>query len=139
MPLYLTTVSEGISTPKQRAEIADCITTVHVDVTGAPVHFVNAFFSETSHLQTGFQPLPEGKRVLVNGNIRSGRSEAAQREMIDRITQGVVDAVGCHRDEVTVTLFSGLAAHNMEDGKILPEPGSPEEAAWKESEAPDRS
>ncbi|MEM7283929.1 MAG: tautomerase family protein [Pseudomonadota bacterium] len=132
MPIYLLTVAKNRSTEPQRAHIAQCITQVHVDVTGAPIQFVNTFFNEQADREAGFSALPVGKIIHVNGNIRSGRTESAKVEMINRITQGAVDALGCDWDEVSVVLNSGPASHGMEGGQLLPAPGSPEEAAWKQ-------
>lgn len=132
MPIYLSTIEKGRSDEAQRTKIAECITTVHVDVTGAPAQFVNTFFREEVDEEGGFRELPDGKVIFVNGNIRSGRSDEAQNEMKERITQGVVDALGCQAEEVDIALTSGPASHGMEGGRILPDPGSPEEKAWKE-------
>ncbi|MEM8858238.1 MAG: hypothetical protein AAGD96_07960, partial [Chloroflexota bacterium] len=75
-----------------------------------------------------------GKIIHINGNIRSGRSERAKADMIRRITQGAVTALGCDWNEVSVRLYTGEASHGMEGGQILPAPGSPEpeEEAWKQ-------
>ncbi|MEM7117119.1 MAG: tautomerase family protein [Chloroflexota bacterium] len=132
MPIYLTTVAQKRSTESQRAQIAQCITEVHVDVTDAPIQFVNAFFDEQADQEAGFSALPPGKVIHINGNIRSGRTESAKAGMIRRITQGAVAALGCDWDEVRVTLHTGPASHGMEGGQILPEPGSPEEQVWKQ-------
>ena len=131
MPIYLLTIKKNCSTERQRAQIAYCITQVHVDVTGAPIQFVNTFFDEQADQQAGFSPLPAGKIIHVNGNIRAGRTKSDKAEMVNRISQGTVDALNCSWDEVSVTLRSGPASHGMEGGKILPEPGSAEEEAWK--------
>lgn len=132
MPIYHLTVKKNCSTEPQRAKIAGIITEVHVDVTGAPIQFVNTFFNEAADPEAGFSPLSTGKMIHINGNIRSGRSDSAKAEMIDRITQGAVDALACAWDEVSVILRSGPASHGMEGGEILPDPGSPEEEAWKQ-------
>ena len=132
MPIYLSTIEEGRSVESQRTKIAECITTVHVGVTGAPAQFVNTFFREEADLEGGFRELPKGKVIFINGNIRSGRSDEAKAELKERITQGVVDALGCQAEEVDIALTSGPASHGMEGGQILPAPGSPEEEAWKE-------
>lgn len=132
MPIYLSTIEEGRSNEDQRTRIAECITEVHVDVTGAPAQFVNTFFAEHADEEGGFRELPGGKVIFVNGNIRSGRSDEAKADMVERITQGIVDALNCEPEEVDVSLNSGPASHGMEGGKILPAPGSPEEQAWKE-------
>ena len=132
MPIYLSTIAEGRADLAQRRRIAECITEVHVDVTGAPILFVNAFFSDHPDEEAGFREVPEGKAVIVSGNIRAGRTAQQKAEIVKRVTEGVVDALGCDAEEVVVTLVSGAAASAMENGKILPEPGSPEERALKE-------
>ena len=109
------------------------ITQAHVDITGAPIEFVNVFFSEHADEEGGFRERPAGKVVFVSGNIRSGRDDKTQAELQARIIQGIVDALACERSDVSVVLNSGAASHVMEGGKVLPEPGSPEEAAWKEA------
>ncbi|MEO0588148.1 MAG: tautomerase family protein [Planctomycetota bacterium] len=131
MPLYLTTLAPERSTEAQRAAIAACITEVHVDVTGAPVQFVNTFFGASESAADLFEPLPPGRVALVNGGIRAGRPPEAKAEMIDRIARGVADALGCDAEEVAVVLHPAPAQHGMEGGELLPEPGSPEESAWK--------
>lgn len=131
MPLYLTTLQPGRTSVDARAKIAATITEVHVDVTGAPIQFVNAFFCEHPDHDGGFGTLPTGKIALVRGNIRAGRSAASKAEMIERITAGVVDALSCPASQVQVVLTTGPAEHGMEGGKVLPAPGSLEEEAWK--------
>ena len=130
MPLYLTTLAR--STEAQRARISTLMMDVHVDVTGAPRRFVNTYFSDQPDPSFGFAALPHGKVAHVNGNIRAGRDAAAQAEIVRRIASGVASTLQCPVDEVDVVLHSSPAKHTMEGGKVLPEPGSPEEAAWKE-------
>ena len=132
MPLYLLTVEEGRSTESQRKQIAEDITTIHVDVTGAPPEFVNAYFSEEANAAGGYAELPEGKIVFMTGNIRAGRTEAAKTELVDRLSRGIAGTLDCRLGDVDITLVEAQAAHGMEGGKILPEPGSIEEQVWRE-------
>ncbi|MEM9292411.1 MAG: tautomerase family protein [Acidobacteriota bacterium] len=132
MPIYLSTLGTGRADLAQRRQIAECITEVHVDVTGAPIQFVNVFFSDQADEECGFREVPQGKAILVSGGIRAGRTPEQKAEMVERITRGAADALGCDAEEVVVTLVSGSASNAMENGQILPEPGSPEEQAWKE-------
>lgn len=132
MPIYLTTVREGQTSEAQRAQIANGITHTHCDVTGAPTQFVNAYFSEQADPEARFLELPEGTMVFVNGEIRAGRDDEAKAEIVTGIRQAVVDALGCSPDEVGIALTDTRADHVMEAGKVLPEPGSAEEEAWKQ-------
>ena len=130
MPLYLLTVAPETTTESQRLQIAKKITRIHVDVTGAPPEFVNTYFSESPDLENGFQALPDERSVLIMGNIRDGRSDQAKRMLVDQIRQAVVQTLHCNPSEVEIRLRSVPASRGMEGGRILPEPGSPEEAAW---------
>ncbi len=130
MPIYLLTVKENYSSEDQREKIARCITKVHVEATGAPIQFVNTFFSEQDDREAGFRDLPSGKVIYINGNIRAGRDEQVKKEMTERITQGVIDALGCTIEEIGIQFNSASASNGMEGGKILPEPGSPEDKMW---------
>lgn len=132
MPLYLLTVAKGHSTEAQRKQIADDITTIHVDVTGAPPEFVNTYFSETANVSAGYGELLDGKVVFMTGHIRAGRTVEAKAELVDRLTEGIAGTLDCSPSEVDVDLVEAQAAHGMEGGKILPEPGSAEEKAWRE-------
>lgn len=132
MPLYLLTVEEGRSTEDQRKRIAEDITTIHVDVTGAPPEFVNAYFSEGADATGGYQELPDEKVAFMVGNIRAGRSDEAKAELVDRLSQSIAGRLECSPDEVAIHLVEAQAAHGMEGGKVLPEPGSAEEQAWRE-------
>ena len=132
MPLYLLTVEEGRSTEAQRKHIAEDITTIHIDVTGAPPEFVNAYFSEKASAAGGYEELLEGKVVFMTGNIRAGRTDKAKAELVDRLSQSIAGTLACTTDEVDINLVEAQAAHGMEGGKILPEPGSAEEQAWRE-------
>ena len=78
MPVHLTTVGEGRSTTAQREQVALGITRTHCEVTGAPVEFVNGFFSEHANPEVGFRDLPEGMVAFVNGTIRAGRDDEAK-------------------------------------------------------------
>lgn len=131
MPIYLTTVREGRSTESQRSQMAHGITKTHCDVTGAPLAFVNAFFSEDANPGVGFPTLPDGKVAYLNATIRAGRTDEDKAKVISGIRQAFVEALECSSDEIEIDLGEVDASHCIEGGKILPVPGSPEEAAWK--------
>ena len=133
MPIYLTTVREGRSSEAQRSQMADGIIEHHCGITGAPRQFVNAFFSEQADPDAGFPELPDGKVAFLNATIRAGRTDEDKAKLISRIKQSFVDALGCSPDEVEIVTGEVDASHCIEGGKILPVPGSPEEAAWKKA------
>ncbi len=131
MPIYLTTVKPGATTEDQRSRMAEGIFTTHVDVTGAPRQFVNAFFSEEADPEVGFPDLPEGKLAYLNATIRAGRTDEDKAKIETGIRKAFADALGCASGEIEIVMGEVDASHCIEGGKILPVPGSPEEAAWK--------
>ncbi len=68
----------------------------------------------------------------MTGNIRAGRTVEAKAALVDRLTKGIAGTLDCSPREVDINLVEAQAAHGMEGGKILPEPGSAEQMAWRE-------
>ena len=134
MPLYRTTMNEGLSSEEQRARIADEIGRVHCDVTGAPLDFVNCFFSEVGPggSEVGSGEIPEGKVVLMHATIRAGRTDEDKAKIVSDLTQSVANILGRPVDEVAFALDDFPAHWAMERGVVCPAPGTPEEAEWKE-------
>ena len=65
------------------------------------------------------------------GTIRSGRTDEQKAEMADRLSAALAARGGIEPTSVTTTTRDIEASYTMEGGALLPEPGSPEEAAWK--------
>lgn len=134
MPLYMTNAAAGTLDDAAKKNIADDITRIHCDITGAPPIFVHAFFAE------GIPDMPLGdKSMLTFGNIRSGRSEAQKEGIRNQIRDAISGHTGLPPEAVGVLIFDTPALWAMEGGEIMPEPG--EEAAWlaahaNKSEAP---
>ena len=128
MPLYRCTVAPGIAHLEQRALIAKEITRIHCDVTGAPAKFVHAFFAEDADGK-----LPAGKRAVVLGSIRSGRTPEQKERLHADMRRSVAATLGLAEDAVLVATVDLPARWVMEGGRLLPEPG--EEAAWLEEHA----
>ncbi len=131
MPIYRTTIREGLSNEEQRARIADEIVRIHCGVTGAPQSFVNAYFSEPGGPETGSGELPEGKVALVHATIRAGRTDANKAEIVSDLTHFVAEVLDCPAEKVAVVTNDIPASWCMEGGIVLPDPGTPEEAEWK--------
>ena len=106
-----------------RKAVADRITDVHCQVTGAPPEFVNVLFLHGQRTR-------HGERLAVIGNVRSGgnRNQELTDSLQMAIHMGVAKAAGLAATDVSVRLIGFPASWGMEGGEILPEPG--EEAAW---------
>jgi phenylpyruvate tautomerase PptA (4-oxalocrotonate tautomerase family) len=121
MPLYRVTVPSGTIPIAQRATIAEALTEIHCDVTGAPATFVHVFFFDV--------PDPgKAPRHRVHGAIRSGRTPAQKDDLRNRMRAAVARIAGVEKTDVAVATLDVPAKWVMEGGALMPEPG--EEAAW---------
>jgi phenylpyruvate tautomerase PptA (4-oxalocrotonate tautomerase family) len=127
MPLYRVSIPSGSLTVAQRAQIAEAITEIHCDVTGAPALFVHAFFFDVPASAAG-------PRHQVHGSIRAGRTPEQKQSLRDRMRDAVARISGCASDDVAVSTSDVPARWVMEGGVLMPEPG--EEKRWLLQHAP---
>jgi phenylpyruvate tautomerase PptA (4-oxalocrotonate tautomerase family) len=119
MPLYVCTTPVGALDDDKRRRLAEDITAVHCDVTGAPPTFVQVVYFE--------DPASLGKPSVT-----------AKRRLVEGVRRVTADAAGVAPADVAVTTRDTPAKWIMEGGELLPEPG--EEAAWLERHpAPNRA
>jgi len=123
MPLYYCTISEGSTSNEQRSRIAAELTRIHCETTGAPPAFVHVFFVEARGAG-----LPDGKRAMVLGSIRAGRTPEQKERLASEMGRAVAEILGRRAEEVSVSTAEIPARWVMEGGEVLPEPG--EEGAW---------
>lgn len=125
MPFYHALVRPDLLTEPQRQGFAGDVVEVHCDVTGAPASFVHVLVTEDHDGQ-----LPAGQDAVVNGTIRAGRNADQKAEIAGRISAALAATAGVAPDAVSTSTRDIQASFTMEGGVLLPEPGSPEEAAW---------
>ncbi len=123
MPLYICNAKAGCVPEAAKARIAEDVTRIHCEVTGAPPTFVHVFFFED-----GPNPPLADKQAVLYGQIRSGRDDAQKARI--RQDMGASLATHCElsSDQFAVFTTDTPASWVMEGGDVLPEPG--EEAAW---------
>ena len=126
MPLYRTLVRPGLLDASQREAFANDVVDVHCGVTGAPRSFVHVLYAED-----GDGRLDEGQNALVFGTIRNGRTAEQKQEIATRLSDALAAHAAVERDTVAVVSVDIESSFTMEGGKLLPEPGSAEEDAWK--------
>jgi phenylpyruvate tautomerase PptA (4-oxalocrotonate tautomerase family) len=129
MPLYRCMVAAGLTSLSQRARIAAEVTRIHCQLTGALPEFVHAFFSEDTKGQ-----LPAGRRAVLLGSIRSGRSGELKQQLVAEMSQSVAGILELPEAEILVATVDVPARWVMEGGAVLPEPG--DEEAWLASREP---
>lgn len=126
MPFYRTNIRPGLLELDARAGFSQDVVDVHCGVTGAPPSFVHVMYTETD-------ALPDGIDGQVFGTIRSGRNGDQKTEIADRLSVLLAERAGIDVAAVTVDTADIEASFTMEGGVLLPEPGSVEEEAWKNS------
>jgi phenylpyruvate tautomerase PptA (4-oxalocrotonate tautomerase family) len=123
MPLYVCSTPANVLEDAQRQDIAEAITHVHCEVTGAPATFVHVIFDEAKTAYSVF------------GTIRAGRSEQTKERLRRELARGVANAAGLEAREVGVLTVDVPASWVMEGGALLPEPGDEEQ--WLAAHAGD--
>ena len=126
MPLYRTLVRPGLLDVEQRQRFSDDVVEVHCGVTGAPPSFVHVLYVDDHDGQ-----LDAGQNALVFGTIRHGRNGDQKAEIATRLSAALAGHAGVDVESVTTVSADIDASYTMEGGVLLPDPGSPEEEAWK--------
>ena len=132
MPTYVCNARDGRLTNTQKRNVAEAITQIHHEVTGAPRSFVQVFFRSVmsgDHF-IGGRPAPEDQ-VWVAGGIRAGRSAEQKRELVQRIMRACAQITGARESHVWVSVQDVEPAAMVEFGQVLSEPG--DEAEWVKS------
>ncbi len=127
MPLYQVLTQEGSLSDAQRAEIAQGITDIHLDLAGGLRQFVNVVFQHY-RAGLGFNAGVIGAPMVIGGSIRAGREQAVKTAIMEAISALVMRVSDISPKDLTVSIADVKASNAMEGGHILPEPG--EEAAW---------
>lgn len=126
MPFYHAIVRPEVLAPADREALSKDVTNVHCDVTGAPRTFVHVLYTVDDANR-----LPDDIDVLYRANIRSGRTTEQKAELTTRLQNTTAERTSASASRVAIHIEETEASFVMEGGSLLPEPGSPEEEAWK--------
>jgi phenylpyruvate tautomerase PptA (4-oxalocrotonate tautomerase family) len=130
MPIYQCISPEGLLDESQRENIAEEITRVHCDATGAPRSFVNVLFQDMPNGRVFTGGRWSTHSILV-GDIRAGRDVATRQAMLRDLSQMWTRLTGQPEAELLIALREVKAENAIEAGLILPEPGH--EQQWLET------
>jgi phenylpyruvate tautomerase PptA (4-oxalocrotonate tautomerase family) len=132
MPTYIVSATLGCLSADAKQRIAEDITRIHNQATGAQSFFAQVMFNEVpqgNHF-VGGKPL-RTEQIFVHGHIRAGRSTERKRELLE----GIVDAISTTTSVAKRYIWAYLSelppAQMIEYGHVLPEPGS--EQSWLSS------
>ena len=123
MPLYICNSKPGSIPAEAKPKIAEDVTRIHCDVTGAPAKFVHVFFFENAPNP----PLGDTTATLY-GQIRHGRNDEQKAQICAEMKDSILTHAGLSAEQVMAFTTDTPASWVMEGGDILPEPG--EEEAW---------
>jgi phenylpyruvate tautomerase PptA (4-oxalocrotonate tautomerase family) len=132
MPIYTSITQEGSLSQQQRKGIAEAVTKIHVDATGAPRSFVDVRFF-TYPAGHNFRGGMESTTAYLAGNIRTGRDLATKQKMLKELV-AVMQRIGkLPANEVVAYVEETDADQVIEKGAILPQPG--QEKEWLKTHA----
>lgn len=114
-----------------KSQVAKEITRIHCEATGAPPLFVHVMFPELPHGAHYTAGKIDTHATIIRGGIRAGRSLESRQKIMKAISESWCRLTGQKDGDLMITLQDEDAAHVMEFGLILSQPG--EEDAWFES------
>ena len=129
MPQYHCFVQRDRWSADQKAALAEAITSVHCEVTGAPRHFVHMIFHHMPK-KDWFTAGAASRFSIVNAYIRSGRTDQQKAELMSQISRRWSEVTGQSERALVITLTDVRPEHWMEAGRMMPQPG--EEKEWFE-------
>jgi phenylpyruvate tautomerase PptA (4-oxalocrotonate tautomerase family) len=129
MPIYQCISREGLLDESKRADIAEEITRIHCEATGAPRMFVNVVFQDMPNNKIFANGRPSNHSVMF-GDIRAGRDLATRQSVLRELSQMWTRVTGQPEGELLVTLRENLSENAMEAGLIFPQPR--QEQQWFE-------
>jgi phenylpyruvate tautomerase PptA (4-oxalocrotonate tautomerase family) len=127
MPVYPCYSPKGLLTQSVKAKIAEEITSIHCNATGAPELYVNVLFHDTSEGDCFVAGQPSTHSYIF-GAIRHGRDLQIRQGMLRDLSEMWTRLTGQSEAEVLVALDEANPQNVMEAGLILPEPGK--EQRW---------
>jgi phenylpyruvate tautomerase PptA (4-oxalocrotonate tautomerase family) len=128
MPTYVCSLAEGFVNDSQKAAIAEAVTRVHSEETGAPSYFVQVVIEEKKPADRFLGGSRASGQIWIRGDIRAGRTQAQRNAMMLRIMKEVARITNAKEEEIWVYLCNLEPTDMLEYGHVLPQPG--EEADW---------
>ena len=122
MPMYTVSTKAPLNS-QVKLKVAQAITNINCELTGAPKGFVNVVFSEN---------VPLRRHVALNifGNIRKGRTPEMNQELSDSLVNEIGILSNIAKEAIEISLFEVPATWVVEGGEVLPEPGEEDKCNW---------
>ncbi len=129
MPTYTVTNSNFNLSTKQQKNLAEGITKVHNQVTGANTYFAQVIFNKTkknNHFMGG-KKVKEPSLFLL-GQIRAGRSKEVKDRLISDLKDILAKKSKLDETQIWVYIIDLPPSQMIEYGAVLPESGK--ESEW---------
>ncbi len=126
MPLYQCYSPKGLLSQSVKAQIADEITTIHTNATGAPAAHVSVLFHEIAEGDCFVARIPSTHSYLF-GVIRHGRDLETRQAILREFSRMWTRVTGQSEAELVIALDEIDKANAMEAGMSLPAAGHKEE------------
>lgn len=108
----------------QKYTIAQAITKIHAEVTGAEAYFAQVIFKELDiHDCFIGGVLLEDAHIFINGQIRSGRSEQIKKQLLVEIEIAVHSTTKLASNQIWAYIDELSPNQMIEYGQILPSVG----------------
>lgn len=132
MPTYTVNTAVGNLSPDVKQRIAQELTRIHQEVTGAQKFFAQVIFNEVSPSDYFIGGLPlKSKNIFINAQIRAGRTAEQTKELISRMVDSVAIEASLPKHSIWIYFHMMPPGQMAEFGVVLPEPG--EENSWLEN------
>ena len=129
MPTYTVTNSNFNISSKQQKKLAEGITKVHNNVTGANTYFAQVIFNKikkNNHFMGG--KLVKEPSLFLLGQIRAGRSKEVKDKLISDLKDVLVKNSNLDETHIWIYINDLPPSQMIEYGAVLPESG--EEKEW---------
>ena len=127
MPTYIVSAATGRLSAELKQRIAEDITRIHNQATGAQSFFAQVIFNDVPHGNhfVGGSPL-RTEQIFVHGHIRAGRTAERKRELLEGMVDAISETTSVAKRYIWAYISELPPAQMIEYGHVLPEPGSEE-------------
>lgn len=129
MPIYTLTTQEGTLSADQKKVIADEVTSIHANATGAPKSHVRVFFNVYPK-GDAFSGGEASAVTLLFAQIRGGRDITTKQNILKQYFDLVQKVGGIPKDQILAALVDVPPNQMMRLGAILPDPIREREVEW---------
>ena len=122
MPIYQCHSPKGLLTKSAKAEIAQEVTSILCNATGAPPTFVNVEFLALPDGECFVAGKPASQSLILAVN-RHGRDLETRRAMLRQLSQIWTRATGQSEADLWISVTEVDHTNVMDAGMFIPEPG----------------